>query len=383
MPSNGGHARRAGRPVQILTAAAGFAILYGAWCMDRGWADRHFLPAWAYPWETQLGILLALRIALVGAGLLVLLLLRPWAARAVATGRGRQALGSALAVLLAVAAAFIVAEAVLHTRTWRSTQERWDMQEPLRARDPEYGWTFVPNHSGTETLHGRTIHYATGPRGYRTPSAGAAPDLAGPTIVFAGESILLGYGLEWPETVPAQVEAMTGIRAVNMAVNAHATDQTFLRLRRELPNFARPVAVVIPFVPSLFDRNLDRDRPHLDSKLRWHSAGQPSFRLVEIARRAVRYRSDAAMAEGRAMTQAVLRRVIAMARARGARAIVVVPQFLPESPREAAVRRDVLDAARIPYLLVPIRPEWRFPRDRHPTPEGARALAMAVARALR
>jgi lysophospholipase L1-like esterase len=43
----------------------------------------------------------------------------------------------------------------------------------------------------------------------------------------------------------------------------------------------------------------------------------------------------------------------------------------------------VLEAGGIPYLLVPIRPEWRFPVDRHPTPAGARALAEAVAKALR
>ena len=231
-------------------------------------------------------------------------------------------------------------------------------------------------------LHGRTVHYATGPRGYRISAPGAAPDLARPTIVFAGESILLGYGLEWPETIPAQVQAITGIQVANMAVNAHGADQTYLRLRRELPRFQKPVAVVIPFVPALFDRNLDTDRPHLDAQLRWHPADPPSFRLVELARRAFRYRSRSAIREGTTMTQEVLRRMIAIARARGARAVILIPQFLPESDREAQVRRDVLDAGHISYLLVPIRPEWRFPVDRHPTPQGARALAEAVAGAV-
>ncbi|MBV9931477.1 MAG: hypothetical protein JO013_11105 [Alphaproteobacteria bacterium] len=383
MPSKGGDAARAGTSVQLVAAAAGIALLYAAWCMDRGWAERHFLPAWAYPWETQLRILLALRIAVALAGLAVLLAVRPWAARAARSGRGRQALGSVIGALLAVALAFVAVELILHTRTWQSAQERWDNQEPLRARDAAYGWTFVPNHRGAVALHGRTVHYATGPFGYRVAAAGKAPDFAAPTIVFAGESITLGYGLEWAETVPAQVQAMTGVQAVNMAVNAHATDQTLMRLQRELPRFPHPVAVIVPWVPCLFDRNLDTDRPHLDAGLRWHPADPPSTRIVELARRAVRYRSDRAIAEGTAMTQAALRRVIALAGSRGARALVVVPQFLPESRREAEVRHAVLDAGRIPYLLVPIRPEWRFPVDRHPTPAGARALAEAVARALR
>jgi hypothetical protein len=71
-----------------------------------------------------------------------------------------------------------------------------------------------------------------------------------------------------------------------------------------------------------------------------------------------------------------------MVHSRGARAIVFVPQFLPESYREAQVRRAVLDQGAIPYVLIPIRPEWRFPVDRHPTPTGARAIAEAVAKAL-
>ena len=108
-----------------------------------------------------------------------------------------------------------------------------------------------------------------------SPRAGVQTDLARPTIVFAGELIILGYGLQWPETIPAQVQAMTGVQAANIAVNAHATDQILLRLRRELPRFAHPVAVVIPFVPSLFDRNLDQDRPYLDAGLRWIAAHPP------------------------------------------------------------------------------------------------------------
>lgn len=382
MPPNGGDARRAMAAVHLVAGAAALGLLYAAWSMDRAWADRHFLPAWAYSWETQLTILSSLRIAVAAAGLAVLLLLRPWAARAAGARRGRQALGSALAATLAVVLAFAVVEVVLQTRTWRSPQERWDRQEPLRARDPEYGWTFVPDHAGAVALHGRVVHYDTGPDGYRVAKAGKAPDFVAPTIVFAGESITLGYGLQWAETIPAQVQALTGVQAVDMAVNAHATDQTLMRLRRELPRFAHPAAVVIPFVPCLFDRNLDTDRPHLDSDLHWHVGGRPSLRIVELARRAVRYRSDRAVADGTAMSRAALKAMIALARARGGRALVVVPQFLPESYREAQVRRAVLDEGGIPYLLVPVPAAWRFPVDRHPTPAGARLIAERIAAAL-
>src|SRR4051794_33745290 len=123
--------------VNAALAVAGAAILFFAWRMDVAWAERHFLPAWAYPWETQLRILFWLRLAAAAAGLIVLLLIRPRMARAVAQGRGRQALVTALTSVLAVVAAFLVVEGILHTRSWRSTQERWDKEEPLRARDAE------------------------------------------------------------------------------------------------------------------------------------------------------------------------------------------------------------------------------------------------------
>jgi len=213
-------------------------------------------------------------------------------------------------------------------------------------------------------------------------TVGQTIDFQRPTVIFAGESIMFGYGLEWPDTMAAQFERMTGIGAANIAVNAHATDQTLLRLRQELPRFGHPLAVVIPFVPVIFDRNLDRDRPYLDATLHWHPGDPPPLRIVEIARRALRYRSTRSIREGVAMTQAALREAMALARARGAEPLVLVPQHRPEKPRETAVRRMVLDAGHIPYLLVWLPHDWRNPIDSHPDPRGARALAAAIAKAL-
>jgi hypothetical protein len=361
---------------------AGAALLLCALRMGEGWAHRHFLPAWAYGWDVQLRILLALRLVVAAAGLVVLLLLRPWLARALRAKRGRQALFTLLTSALAVVAALAVTEGVLRTETWRSVQERWD-QEPIRTREPLYGWGFQPDHEGNVRLDGRTIRYATGPYGYRAPAAGVGPDLSEPTIVFAGESLVFGYGLDWPDTIPAQVQAISGIQAANIAVNAHAIDQTYLRLRAELPRFRRPVALIVPFMARTMDRNLDSDRPHLDAALRWHPAEPPSFRLVELARRVTRYRSRTAIEQGTAMTRAAIARIFAMAKARGARPLLLVPQFLPESEREREVRRDVLDAAHIPYLLVPVPQAERSPSHGHPDPRGARRIAEAVAAALR
>jgi hypothetical protein len=372
----------AAKAADVAGWLAGGALLLLALRMGEGWAHRHFLPAWAYGWDTQLRILLTLRLIVAAAGLIVLFLLRPWLARAFRAGSGRQALFTLLTSALAVVASLAVTEGVLRTKTWRSVQERWD-QEPVRTREPLYGWGFLPNHAGTVRLDRRIIHYATGPDGYRAPVAGAAVDLGKPTIVFAGESLVFGYGLDWPDSIPSQVQAITGIQSANIAINAHAIDQTYLRLRAELPRFRHPVAVVVPFIARTFDRNLDRDRPHLDAALRWHPAEPPPFRLVELARRVTRYRSTDSIEQGTAMTRAALARIFALARARDARPLLLVPQFLPESEREREVRSDVLDAAHIPYLLVPVPAAERSPTHGHPDPRGARRIAEAVAAALR
>ncbi|MFL6857210.1 MAG: SGNH/GDSL hydrolase family protein [Allosphingosinicella sp.] len=378
----GAAGRRGAAAANLVLGLAGAALLLLALRMGEGWAARHFLPAWAYGWDAQLRILLALRLFLAAVGLAILFLLRPWLVRACKSGRGRPALFTLLSSALAVILSLAATEGVLRTRTWRSVQERWD-QEPKRVRDADYGWAFAPDHEGVVRLNGKAVHYATGPFSYRAPRAGVGPDFARPTLVFAGESMVFGYGLDFPDTVPAQAQATAGIQAANIAVNAHSTDQIYLRLRRELPRFARPVAVVIPFMSILFDRNLDRDRPHLDAGLGWHPAGKPPLRLVEMARRVTRYRSLAAIEEGTRLTRTALRASLALARARGARGIILVPQYLPESAREREVRRFVLDEGGIPYLLVPLRPEWRSPGHGHPNARGAKALADAVAGALR
>jgi hypothetical protein len=117
--------------------------------------------------------------------------------------------------------------------------------------------------------------------------------------------------------------------------------------------------------------------------LRWHPGQPPAFRLLELARRALRYSSSESIDAGVAMTQALLRATIAAARARGAVPIILVPQFRSQEPGETALRRRVLDAAHLPYLLVPLDDGWRLGQDRHPNAQGATAIAIALARALR
>jgi hypothetical protein len=374
---------RAALAANLTITCIGLVLILLAAAADRNWADRHFLPTFAWSQSSQQELVMGARVLLALLGLAFLVLIRPRAARVASAGHGRRLLLGVLFGALAVAAAVGATEAVLQTRPWHASQDRLASRDPMRRRDDLLGWTSNPNHHYEPIIDGRRIDYATDRFGYRVRRSGDQTDPGRPSIIFAGESFLFGYGLQWSESIPAQVQAMTGIQAVNMAVNGFAGDQTYLRLRQELPRFTRPVAVVIPFLPVVFHRNLEVDRPHLDAGLRWHPGQPPSFRLAELARRALRYCSSESIDAGAEMTQAVLRATIASARARGAVPIILVPQFRSEEPAETALRRRVLDAAHLPYLMVLLDDGWRLGQDRHPNAQGASARAVALARVLR
>jgi hypothetical protein len=375
--------RRAVLATNLMIACIGLVPILLAAAADQDWADRHFLPTFAWSQESQQELIMGARMLLALSGLVLLVLIRPIATRAAGKGHGRRLLLWVLGGLLALGAIAGAMEAMLQTRTWHAAQDRLASRDPLRRRDDLLGWTANPNRHNEPIVDGRRMDYTTDRFGYRVRSPGDQTDPERPSILFAGESFLFGYGLLWSESIPAQIQAMTGIQAVNMAVNGYAGDQSYMRLRQELPRFTRPVAVVVPFLPMVFHRNLEVDRPHLDAALRWQPGQPPSFRLGELARRALRYWSSDAIDAGVEMTQAMLRATIAAARARGALPIILVPQFRSQEPAETALRRRVLDAAHLPYLVVLLDDGWRLGQDRHPNARGAAAIAAALARAMR
>lgn len=247
--------------------------------------------------------------------------------------------------------------------------------------DPRLGWVFAPSHHGRERVSGRWIDYATDRHGYRAADTLTAIDPKLPTIVFSGESVMVGDGLQWQDSIAGQVVRQLGIQTANLAVNGYSTDQSYTRLRAELPRFSCPVAVVTLFMTGFLDRNLNDDRPHLDRDLRWHPAHQ-GWRLAALAQRVVPFRDARAIEDGIAMTRAVLGSTAALARSRGAVPILAVPAFMPETAAERTLRRRILDGAGLDYLLVPLNSRWRLTGDMHPDARGASAIANAITKRL-
>lgn len=344
---------------------------------DQPWFDRHFLPAFFVSRAKYIRIESYARVAAAAVGVTLALIVRRPIARFV-VHRPARALNAVLAIVLA----FGASELALRQRHLRAAEEVPAQSEPRRRLDARLGWVFVPSRAGYQIKDGRVVEYAFDLNGYRVRRVDEPVDPDRPTILFTGESMMVGERLMWQETIPAQTGEIMKIQTANLAVSGFASDQAYLRLRDELPRFRRPVAVVTLFTPLIFDRNLDDDRPHLGSGLVWQ-APERRWRLASIARRLVRYRSTETIERGIIVTREVLRATVELARKRGAVPLIVVPQFGSELQREAELRHRILDEGGLPYMQVELDPALRVPDDGHPDARAARAIAVAIAARLR
>jgi len=355
----------------------GIALLAFAWVADHPWLDRHFLPSFVV--SRGAFVLIASLARAVTAMLgLALALGGPRIGRFVARVPAGRLAADIASIVLAITLALGTSELVLRRTFGHAAEERPADEEPLRHRDPRLGWLFVPARTGREKIGGRWIEYAFDPAGYRVRRADFPVDPDRPTIVFTGESVMVGYGLTWQASVPAQVEDILGTQCANVAVNGFATDQAYLRLLAELPRFRRPVAVVSLFMPTLFDRNLDDDRPHLGPGLVW-LPGVYQWRLAAIRDIMFPYRSSEVIERGISVTREVLRATVDLARARGAVPLILVPEFMPEDPTELMLRRRILDEPGLPYVRVSLDSSWHVPGDSHPDARATHAMAVAIA----
>jgi hypothetical protein len=362
------------RPIaESAIASIGAALVLVAVLANQRWLDRHFLPSFFLTRQTYVLLETVARVGIGILGVSLAVIVRAPLARAIARTPAR-ALQVALAIALALGASELVLQRVHHRPgDWLGRD-----QEPRRQADARLGWTFVPSRTGHSTLGGRDVSYTFDQSGYRVRRADEPVDPRRPTVLFTGESVMFGKGLTCEESVPAQVGALMGKQSANLAVDGYGNDQAFLRLQQELPRFQRPVAVVAIFITTLFGRDLDDDRPHLGPGLVW-LPGVRHGRLRSLVQLVAPYRSDETVERGIAVTREVLGATVALAAARGAKALVLVPQFGSEDRVEQALRRRILDESSLPYVQVRIDPGWRVPGDVHPNARAAQEIAAAVA----
>jgi hypothetical protein len=229
--------------------------------------------------------------------------------------------------------------------------------------------------------------------GIRVRSTDDEPDPALPTILFTGESIGLGFGLEYAETYPALIAERRGVQCVNLAAPAYGSDQAYLRLIDAMPRFKRLVATVTLLIPLQLGRNLYDDRPRLalgpTGELEFVAAATDFLSRLRIRRlfwNGLPYLGDRAIDRTLALTSAILRETSTRTRARGATPLFVIPSHGPNRPldqhAEAWVLRALFVQQDLPFILVDIPPDQFLNGDFHPGPRGDETIAAAILAAL-
>ncbi len=123
--------------------------------------------------------------------------------------------------------------------------------------DDDLGWVWQPS----KTYSNRGVVYHFDEFGLRAPIAKQGVDFSKPRILFIGDSVTFGYGLNYRQTYAAKIGTLLEDRfsIVNAAVEGYGTDQANLRLQ-QLIEYIRPSAVVMTYIADHSNRNLNQDR---------------------------------------------------------------------------------------------------------------------------
>jgi hypothetical protein len=361
----------------VAATLLGFAVL-----ANHRWLDWHMLPDILIPRWIHLALLDGERILAVAIALSLLFLVRPRIGRWAARSRPRDIAwalgGGTIALILALG----LSEVAMRWITWREDRAWAIDKEPLRRSHPVIGWENIPNRVGQETFKGRRIRYVVDRDGHRVADLTKPVDYERPSILYVGESIMFGSKLNWAETVPGQVQAMTGIQSANLAINVFATDQNHMHLARELPKFRHPVAIVVLFAPTMLERNLRSNRPHLDDALRWQPPRE-QWRLQHLARIVFPFHRRSTIEQVLGTTRTTLKATAGTARARDVPILLLIPTFMPEEPNEKLFRDTILQGTGIPHIVVPLDADWRLWPNFHPDARADHVMALAVASRLK
>lgn len=151
----------------------------------------------------------------------------------------RATLGrKAALLLLSLVVAMLAAEA-----SWRfHVGRRW---APATRFDEALGWRYKGSVQSRHRTSEFDVEISTDKRGHRVGREapfGSRRD----RVVFLGDSLTFGWGVEFEESFPALVGRWLDTRVVNLGVAGYATGQQYLTLQREgLP--LAPTSVVLTY----------------------------------------------------------------------------------------------------------------------------------------
>jgi hypothetical protein len=370
----------------LLLTALALGALAWAWRADLRYCERHLL-VWYYAYDAdEERVARNWRIVGVIAGLLILFVVRPLAARWAA----RRSLADAAADVARYGVAAVLAIGVSELALRRlhlpkPPDPALHVEMRIGRPDARYGWIWTPSRSSTLVQSGRAISYDINAESNRASAVDDAPDFHGPALLFTGESIVAGHGLAWDETLPALVGKAVNLPVINVGVHGYGADQAFLRFADTLPRMEHPVAVITFFIAPMLARCDGDSHPHLGFDGATPFVKPTSFwdglHVRHVAKNVVPYHGDGAYD----LVARVLRETERRARERGAKSLFVVPQSWDhETPRRDRWLLDELFTKQglrfvdVDFGFVPL------PDDvLHPDVASTRRLADAVVAALR
>ncbi|MGO8999958.1 MAG: SGNH/GDSL hydrolase family protein [Polyangiaceae bacterium] len=358
---------------ELLVVAAGLSLLGGAWALNVEWLERRF------GLETGHTYFLTIeRAILIAAAVALIVVARPKVGRWTERVGTAEALGACFRIGLAFVLAIVASEVGLRIL---KLPRRYDMavtSEALGETNPRYGWLFKASKSITIETAGRPIRYDFNAEHNRARSVDDLPDPSRPSLLFVGESITTGHGLQWDESYPAIVGEALNLQVVNLGVEGYASDQAFLRLLDALPRFEHPVAIVTLFLPGLVNRVERVDHPRMvfdGAEVKLVPPGfVQSLRLTQAFRESFDFHPEWAIQT----TAEVFQRTARLAKERGARAIFVTPYLGTNWPRgDGYLVQELL----VREGLTVVDPNFGFepiPGDNHPNVASTRRLAEAI-----
>jgi len=178
-----------------------------------------------------------------------------------------------------LAGAFLAIE-VAFRRSGIPFRAEWTPSETAIARfDSVLGWSYVPDRSVTQAIGDTTwdIHFDA--NGIRVPCQGCVLSDTTPSVLFIGDSFVMGHGLPYEQTFVGRIAGTSGFpfQAVNLGVQAYGTDQSYLALTRYLHRF-NTKAVVYTFIVLHVQRNGIYDQRMLSPRARYVGT-KPRFTL--------------------------------------------------------------------------------------------------------
>ncbi|HEX7667873.1 MAG TPA: hypothetical protein VF407_25275 [Polyangiaceae bacterium] len=380
---------------RIVAEAVGLAIaaaiLDVAWCVDRGWFELHVSEPFCTQREPQLHRLLAVRLVLVAVATFVALWLRPRVGRWAVRIGGKEAFLATLRMTVAAVLALVFVDLGLRAKNHIHPPPPFPPAPlPPTQPAPHVWWASKTPSTTVMQVEGHDVTYTIDGDGFRSKTEQSTTDWNAPSILFAGESITEGIGVDVDEAYPAIVARDLGVQSVPAAVHGYANDQVYLLGKWTLARLAHPVAVVTIVVPHLLSRDVSPARERLvvggDGSLQPREQA-PSWWLDSPVRRIglslVPYHDDSAVGLARTIFVATAKE----AEARGAYPLFVFTQWgdpcLPGDDSTPPIQGRLFDGVPVHWIDVELDPATFDRTTFHPRADGQRKLADAIEKALR